>query len=178
MEKETSTPAFVGTCDIPLGTRIRSLITGDIGIVTEKYYQLSGCIMFGAVSPTVKDSNNRPLKYYPSLQHIEVLDGRDPVILPQPKEESNFRLGERVEVPVYGITEGTVVAIAFSADTSTHIEIQPPYNAERGVLPSALSVPEFYVISLEHEEQAPTEAAKRPSPPMECSPQGVQFPRR
>ncbi len=171
MGTPVKTPAFVGTCDLKFGAHVQNKITGDEGLVTAKFYQISGCTVICYTSTTLRDRDNKPVYFHATLDRLEVIREvlAPPIFDTQPKEESNFRLGEKVEAPLYGIT-GIVTCIAFYPDQSNHLEIQPPYNNEKGKLPEVMSLAESLVQSLEHKPVAPTEAAKRPSPPQEPSP--------
>lgn len=105
--------------------------------------------------------------FYDTVSKLEYL-GDSLLFRDQPKEESNFQLGEKVKCEAYGVT-GVVASIGFYPDQANHIEIQPPYNEKEGKLPELVSVCETLVTSLEQKPKPAREAARRPSPPSPTS---------
>lgn len=159
-----TTPSFIGHTPLDFGTRVKDKITGDEGMVVAKFYQISGCTQVMYLNPEYRSNDNIPIRCFAHMARLEIL-GENKVFDTQPPEESNFKLGEKVTAPAYGIT-GIVSAICFYPDQATHLEIQPPYNAKEGKLPDCHSIPESMVESLEKPKSVePTAAASRPSPP-------------
>lgn len=162
-------PAFVGDNPIKFGDWVENIVTKDSGIVTAKFYQLSGCSTVGFRNPELRDANGRAIHFHTAVQMVQVQKDNE-IFEHQPLEESNFRLGELVEAPKYGV-KGIIIALAFYPDQSNHVEIQPPYNTREGKMPDPVSVPESYVVSCETSARPELqEAGKRPSPPSELSP--------
>lgn len=161
-------PAFIGNHPLQFGTRVKNKITGDEGIVTAKFYLISGCVTCYYTSQKLRDQNNKPIKHYDTVNILDVV-GENETFSEQPKEESNFSLGERVKVPTYGGVEAVVTAIAFYPDQATHVEVQPPYNEKEGKLPDSMSLAASLVVSLDNPPAKPTPAERRPSPPSDMS---------
>ena len=151
------------------GSVVRHKITGDEGVITAKFYLISGCVTVYSTSKTVKDRDFKAVKYYNTVDVLEMV-GPNETFAKQPKEESAYRLGEKVKVPSYGDVEGVITAIAFYPDQAIHVEVQPPYNFKEGKLPALLSVAESQVVSMERGAVELTKAGKRPSPPCDPSP--------
>lgn len=161
-------PAFVGSNSLKFGSVVKNKITDKEGIVTAKFYLLSGCVtVFYTSQKEVHSDTRKPVMFYDTVDKLEY-QYNSKLFPEQPVEESNFKLGEKVKCEALGVT-GIVSSIGFYPDQANHLEIQPPYNEKEGKLPDLISVCEALVTSLENPPQPKREAARRPSPPSPTS---------
>ena len=153
--------AFIGTDSALLGAEVEHLITGETGLVTAKYYVVSGCCEL-LVNSKIPRPDGGFRDFYCSSAMVKVLNS-EALPCEQFEERSGYDFCQEVEIPHIDV-KGTITAFCFYMFNSDHVEVQPPYNHTESKKPSTISVATSLIKPINGVTPPLSQGAQRPSP--------------